>query len=51
MWPDRSSNPGPLAFESDALPTAPRGPAGFIILVNATYLGNSKKSRGGRVVR
>ena len=22
MWPDRESNPGPLALESDALPTA-----------------------------
>ena len=22
MWPDRVSNPGPLALESDALPTA-----------------------------
>ena len=27
MWPDRVSNPGPLTFESDALPTALRGPA------------------------
>ena len=26
MWPDRVSNPGPLAHESDALPTALRGP-------------------------
>ena len=26
MWPDRVSNPGPLALQSDALPTAPRGP-------------------------
>ena len=25
MWPDRVSNPGPLALESDALPTALRG--------------------------
>ena len=22
MWPDRVSNPGPLTYESDALPTA-----------------------------
>ena len=29
MWPDRVSNPGPLALESDALPTAPRAPAIF----------------------
>ena len=27
MWPDRVSNPGPLAHESDALPTVVRGPA------------------------
>ena len=27
MWPDRISNPGPLALEPDALPTALRGPA------------------------
>ena len=27
MWPDRVSNPRPLALESDALPTAIRGPA------------------------
>ena len=27
MWPDRVSNPGPLTYDSDALPTALRGPA------------------------
>ena len=27
MWPDWVSNPGPLSLESDALPTALRGPA------------------------
>ena len=27
MWPDRVSNPGPLALESDALPTEIRSPA------------------------
>ena len=27
MWPDRISNPGPLAFESGELSTALRGPA------------------------
>ena len=27
MWLDRVSNPGPLAVESDALPTVLRGPA------------------------
>ena len=28
MWPDRVSNPGPLTYESGALPTALRAPAG-----------------------
>ena len=27
MWPDRILNPGPLTYESGALPTALRGPA------------------------
>ena len=27
MWPDRVSNPGPLTYESGALPTVLRGPA------------------------
>ena len=27
MWPDRVANPGPLTYESGALPTALRGPA------------------------
>ena len=26
MWPDRVSNPGPLTYESGALPIALRGP-------------------------
>ena len=29
MLPDRVSNPGPLTYESGALPTALRGPALF----------------------
>ena len=32
MWPDRVSNPGPLALESGALPTALRGPAVCVCL-------------------
>ena len=28
MWPDRVSNPGTLTYESGALPTVPRSPAG-----------------------
>ena len=31
MLPDRVSNPGPLAYESGALPIALRGPAGRFI--------------------
>ena len=27
MFPDRASNPGPLTYESGALPIALRGPA------------------------
>ena len=27
MWPDRVSNPGPLTYESGALPAVLRGPA------------------------
>ena len=27
MWPDRVSNPGPLTYESGALPTALHSPA------------------------
>ena len=37
MWPDRVSNPGPLAYDSGALPIALRGPAAhldtFILIV------------------
>ena len=33
MWPDRVSMPGPLALESDALPTALRGPARAFVKV------------------
>ena len=40
MWPDRVSNPGPMTYESCALPTALRGPAG----VRSNY----KWFRGGR---
>ena len=30
MLPDRVSNPGPLTYESGALPTALRGPAPLV---------------------
>ena len=37
MWPSRVSNPGPLIYESGALPTALQGPA-------------SNKDNGGIIV-
>ena len=32
MLPDRVSNPGPLTYESGALPIALRGPAGLLVI-------------------
>ena len=40
MLPDRVSNPGPLTYESGALPIALRGPAG--------YKGRRGRGDGGR---
>ena len=37
MWPDRVSNPGSLAFESDALPTALRGSAVCVCVSGYLY--------------
>ena len=33
MWPDRVSNPGPLTYESGALPTALRGPVAHMCVL------------------
>ena len=41
MWPDRVSRPEPLAFETDMLPTALRGPATWYV----HDLGNSNEGR------
>ena len=38
MWPDRVSNPGPLTYESGALPTALRGPAFYKLLTGMISL-------------
>ena len=38
MWPDRVSNPEPLALESDVLQTALRGPAGIAKTTASTVL-------------
>ena len=37
MLPDRVSNPGPLTYESDALPIALRGPAARFVTGNCVY--------------
>ena len=45
MLPDRVSNPGPLTYESGALPIALRGPAYISIkVVIITNLGQRQKS-------
>ena len=38
MWPDRVSNPGPLTYESGALPTALCGPAAILKRPHPTFL-------------
>ena len=38
MLPDRVSNPGPLTYESGALPIALRGPAAFTVVCPLTML-------------
>ena len=45
MSPDRVSNPGPLTYESGALPIALRGPATrkFIEMDNCTEVENSAR--------
>ena len=37
MLPDRVSNPGPLTYESGALPIALRGPASFVSFIFLFY--------------
>ena len=53
MLPDRVSTPGPLTYESGALPTALRGPAlvagAFVDRKYCVFLGQvAKKSRQSR---
>ena len=51
MLPDRVSNPGPLTYESGALPIALRGPATMVFIrVNTAFhnfwlLGNKSTER------
>ena len=37
MLPDRVSNPGPLTYESGALPIALRGPAYLVTMFDGQY--------------
>ena len=41
MLPDRVSNPGPLTYESDALPIALRGPAHLLVTRYYIYTAGS----------
>ena len=41
MWPDRVSNPGPLTYESGALPTTLCGPAYSKLSLTSKYLGTN----------
>ena len=41
MLPDRVSNPGPLTYESGALPIALRGPASLYPIQNSTLRGKT----------
>ena len=43
MLPDRVSNPGPLTYESGALPIALRGPAGTRLLIHLNIKHNFSK--------
>ena len=45
MLPDRVSNPGPLTYESSALPIALRRPATLFVMVTPRYLIFSTLSR------
>ena len=45
MLPDRVSNPGPLTYESDALPIALRGPA-IAVVKTASNQASADKYNG-----
>ena len=45
MLPDRGSNPGPLTYESGALPIALRGPANIFKYYQSTNM--TTQGRGG----
>ena len=46
MLPDRVSNPGPLTYESSALPTALPGPASFESRLHLRKASVSRETKG-----
>ena len=53
MLPDRVSNPGPLTYESGALPIALRGPAKFLskMVVEISLTKNLERKKKGKNTR
>ena len=51
MLPDRVLNPGPLTYESGALPIALRGPADELVKDEKLFKGFSIFSSGGHLVQ
>ena len=47
MWPDWVSNPGPLPLQSDALPTALRGPAVCVCVCVCVCVREREREREG----
>ena len=47
MLPDRVSNPGPLTYESGALPIALRGPACYMEIITVGDVNFEKFSKRG----
>ena len=50
MLPDRVSNPGPLTYESGALPIALRGPAFIPWIWESTFAGNNLFPQRGQIL-
>ena len=50
MLPDRVPNPGPLTYESCALPTALRGPAQINFKQDSILILTHKKRRKGKCI-
>ena len=51
MLPDRLLNPGPLTYESGALPIALRGPAHLLVKAEKYFKGFSIFSSGSHFVQ